>query len=278
MRLSILCAAALLAVGSVGVASAAIVTDGSFADTSGMTSLDPSTGGYTSLTAYTNQQVGWDGFALTHWTAHGYTMQYGSVADATGASACGYTQYHTPTSAPNGNGGGPCSTLNAVGPLLPDGSRTTSFIAMDGISGTLQGSVAQTLSGLTQGASYTVKFYWGTTQEAQASSTVQSHEMNLTVGFGGDSQTTNPDVTTDWGHFEGWFSGSFTFTADSANPLLSFLASGNPSDGPPMILLTGVSVTQNVPEPPELAMFGLGLLGLGLLTVFARRRALRRQA
>jgi hypothetical protein len=45
-----------------------------------------------------------------------------------------------------------------------------------------------------------------------------------------------------------------------------------------MILLTGVSVTQNVPEPPALALFGGGLLGLGLLTVFARRRALRHQA
>jgi hypothetical protein len=41
-----------------------------------------------------------------------------------------------------------------------------------------------------------------------------------------------------------------------------------------MVLLGGVSV-HAVPEPPALAMFGGGLLGLGLLTVFTRRRALR---
>lgn len=265
MRLSTLCAAALLAVGSIGLANAAIVQNGDFSGTSGLTA--PS--GY----GYTGQQAGYAGFTLDNWTASGYTIWYPNPDDA--VNGCAYTQYHFPGST---NPGGYCSSLNKVGATLPDGSATSTFIALDGVNTDLQGSVTQMLSGLTNNAKYTVSFFWGTTQETQASNLVQSHQEHLTVGFGSSSQDTSPDVTTNWGDFEGWFQTSFTFTATGTSQLLSFMASGLPSDGPPMILLTGVSVTQNVPEPPELALFGGGLLGLGLLTVFARRRALRRQA
>lgn len=265
MRLSTLCTAALLAIGSIGLANAAIVQNGNFSGTSGLTA--PS--GY----GYTGQQAGYAGFSLDNWTASGYTIWYPNPDDA--VNGCAYTQYHFPGST---NPGGYCSSLNAVGTTLPDGSPTNTFIALDGVQTDIQGSVKQQLSGLTNGAQYTVSFFWGTTQETQASNNAPSHNEHLQVSFGGDTQNTSPDVTTNWGDFEGWFQTSFTFTADSANPWLQFMAFGMPSDGPPMILLTGISVTQNVPEPPELALFGGGLLGLGLLTVFARRRALRRQA
>lgn len=279
MRLSILCAAALLAVGSIGVASAAIVTDGSFANTSGGT-LPP---------GYTAMQVGWNSHVLDSWTASGYTIQYNSIADAVGpwtntpgSGACGYTQYHAPGNSlnpPNGSGG-PCSTLGAVnGTLGPagTGAAVTSFIAMDGLGGGLQGKVTQQLSGLMTGHTYTVSFYWGGTQEVQASVPNPSTDQYLTVGLtGSPSQSTNP-ISTPLGSFTGWNLATMTFTAQSADPTLSFLAFGMPENGPPMITLTGVSMTQNVPEPPELALFGIGLLGLGLLTVFARRRALRHE-
>lgn len=264
MQLKTLVAAALLAVGSIGLANAAIVQNGNFSATSGVNAPSHNP-------AYTSQQVGYNGFTVDNWTGAGYTIWYPSPTAA--VSGCGYTEYHYP-----GSGSGDCSTLNAVGALLPDGSRTTTFLALDGVQNSLQGSIQQQLSGLTNGARYTVSFFWGTTQETQASNQVQSHGEHLQVSLGGSSQDTSPDVTTNWGDFEGWFQTSFTFTADSMNPWLKFMAFGLPSDGPPMILLTGVSVTQNVPEPPALALFGGGLLGLGLLTVFARRRALRHQA
>ena len=280
MRLSILCAAALLAVGSVGVASAAIVTDGSFANTSGGT-LPP---------GYTAMQVGWNSHVLDSWIASGYTIQYNSIADAVGPwndtpghGACGYTTYHQPGNyggvppPPNGSGG-PCSTLGAVGATLPGGGAVTSFIAMDGLqSGSLQGSVKQQLSGLMTGHTYTLSFYWGGTQEVQASTPANSYDQFLHVSLGSSSQDTSHIMTT-LGTFTGWNLATMTFTAGQVDPWLTFLAYGQPENGPPMITLTNVSLTQNVPEPPELAMFGLGLLGLGLLTVFARRRALRRQA
>jgi hypothetical protein len=264
MRLSTLCTAALLAIGSVGIAYASpnLVQNGDFANTSGLTAPSHNP-------AYTSQQLGYQGFSVDNWTGSGYAIWYPNANDA--VNGCGYTEYHYP-----GSGNGDCSTLNVVGAIPNNGST---FIALDGVqTAALQGSVTQMLSGLTNNAKYTVSFFWGTTQETQASSAQQSHQEFLTVGFGSSSQDTSPYVTTNWDTFQGWFQTSFTFTATGTDQLLSFMASGLPSDGPPMILLTGISVTQNVPEPPELALFGGGLLGLGLLTVFARRRALRRQA
>lgn len=74
--------------------------------------------------------------------------------------------------------------------------------------------------------------------------------------------------------FRGWMQQSFVFTPDSTSGLLSFLSYGQPGL-PPFAPLTGVTLNRNVPEPPMLALFGSGLLGPGLLTLFARRRAPR---
>jgi hypothetical protein len=100
---------------------------------------------------------------------------------------------------------------------------------------------------------------------------------SLLVSFGDQSKSTAIEANPSHG-FEGWWFESFNFVADSTSAFLNFLSVGTPSGLPPMALLGGVSVTRNVPEPPVLAMFGGGLLGLGLLTLAARRRALRLRA
>ncbi|MGH8233865.1 MAG: hypothetical protein ACREPU_06680 [Rhodanobacteraceae bacterium] len=249
--------ATFLAVGAVGIAHATpnLVQNGDFSQTS-PTPANPT-------------QIGPDytaGQFVTGWTGNGYAIWYPSATAA--VSGCGHTQYHS-------GAGGDCSTLNVVGTPVPGSG---SFVALDGVSGSLQGSISQLLSGLTVGSTYTVSFYWGTTQETQASSKVQSHDQYLQVSLGGATPQTTNTVLTDWNTFNGWYLTTMNFTADSSSALLDFLSIGLPADGPPMILLTGVTLTQNVPEPPELAMFGGGLLGLGLLILFARRREMRRRA
>ncbi|QYE36774.1 PEPxxWA-CTERM sorting domain-containing protein [Polymorphobacter megasporae] len=61
---------------------------------------------------------------------------------------------------------------------------------------------------------------------------------------------------------------SFTFHAKSTSQVLSFLSNGTPVGLPPIAVLDGVSVAA-VPEP---AMWGLMLVGFGLVGTAVRRR------
>jgi len=72
--------------------------------------------------------------------------------------------------------------------------------------------------------------------------------------------------------FTGWQKTTFTFTAQTANDVLSFLAVGTPNGEPPFSVLDGVSAKAVAPvaEPGAFAMLGLG--GLGLAAVARRRK------
>lgn len=137
----------------------------------------------------------------------------------------------------------------------------------------MNGSIEQTVNNLVTGAKYTVRFYWGSTQEMSRTGATTE---KLKVSLGSQSFVTpiNSIPTHGW---SGWASQSFTFTANSASEILNFFSIGTPGGLPPIAVLSGVSMTQNVPEPPVWAMFGIGLFGLGLLTVSARRREMRRR-
>ncbi|HEX5354149.1 MAG TPA: hypothetical protein VFW60_08725 [Rhodanobacteraceae bacterium] len=263
MRLSTLCAAALLAAGSIGFASATtidVIHNGDFSQTNNGTSV-PTQFGTGSGGTFTAQQF------ITDWTGNdGYEIWYPTQSAATSDDA--YSVW--------GQGSGRDTGKEMLWGPIPAPNGTLTFVGLDGDQATgVQSSIKQQLTGLTVGSSYTVSFDWGA---AQLQSRTGATQSSLLVSFGDHFHYSTGFIDNPSGAFTGWNTSSFNFVADSTSDWLTFLAIGTPSGYPPVSLLTNVSVTHNVPEPPALAMFGLGLLGLGLLTVFARRRAQRRLA
>lgn len=253
----------LLTLGAVGIAQADpvnMVTNGNF----NMTSPTPSgpwqfgsNSGAGYLGPGNTSNCTYGGQFVTGWSGNGgYGLWYSSAAAATGTDAC--TQY--PVS-------GNTQRLSPGVDAPPVGSG--SFIGLDGQPG-LHFSVSQDITGLDPGSMYNVSFYWGQTQEMSREG--PTTEL-LQVSLGGQSFMT-PQSAIDTHGWTGWMAQSFTFLASTANETLTFLSIGTPANLPPFAVLTGVTM-HKVPEPPVLAMFGGGLLGLGLLTLVAHRRSLR---
>lgn len=264
MRFSTLFMATLLSLGAVGVAQATptnLIQNGDFSQNSSPNGTIPTQFGGTVRSGHdANGACNYGGDFINDWVGSGngsYAIWYPSAAAASGVTACNKYNGNTSQRLPS----------TVVAPPMG-----TSFVGLDGQPG-LNGSIQQTLSGLTTGAKYTVSFYWASTQEmSRTGPTTEKFQVSL----GGQSFDTgvNSIGTQGW---SGWAQQSFTFTADATSSALKFLSIGTPNGEPPFALLSGVSMTQDVPEPPVLAMFGGGLLGLGLLTVFARRREMRRR-
>ncbi len=162
------------------------------------------------------------------------------------------------------------------------------------------------VTGLTPGDTYTLSFYQAGSQQtgfANGLDTTEQWIVSLgTAGmsfcngcgpadayYGGhDSTYSNSDPTasivatpmmvTPSGGMTDWQYVSIDLTADATSDLLSFLAwgdNGNTVNLPPMVFLAGVNSAGGLnaaPEPATLALFGLGLLGLGA-TKLRRRNA-----
>ena len=251
-RTSLLALASIVALGS--VVRADYVTNGSFESYTGGHNGAPSAvwNGTGDPTDYTN---------LTGWSLDptGYTFLFApGTADTTGS----YTpEFHGALSV-WGPGTGVANGLTATS---PDGGN---FIISDPVFQTAP--FHQSLSGLTAGKQYVVSFWYAGGQEAiQIGDTTEGWQVSL----GGQTLST-PILSNVYQGFTGWQHETMFFTADSASPVLTFLALGTPSGLPPMAFLDGVSVT-DVPLPSPML---LGLMGLIALVGARRLSKARRTA
>ncbi len=231
--------ATLAALTVAGTATAAnLVTNGSFEN------------GYTVSTQF-NQSIG-VGMGPTGWTSAG-TQSYNLYVDpATVTTVETITQ---------SSEAGQKLALSFPG-ASPDGGK---FVILDGDE-QYNGVLSQMINGTVTGKTYAVKFYWGASQLQDRSGPTTER---LEVGFGGAPTQTTATLSTPSQGFEGWFAQTFKFTATGSSQLLTFLSHGTPYGLPPVAVLDGVSVTA-VPEP---AMWGMMIVGFGLVGFAARRRA-----
>ncbi len=136
-----------------------------------------------------------------------------------------------------------------------DGNRSLDMSALT------SGQIMQTLTGLTAGKMYRIGF------DMSANPDGGSNVKRLTVSAtGGVPQTflytRVPGQSASnmlWQHY------TYTFVASSASQNLSFLSQNNDPSGP---ALDNVTISA-IPEP---AMWGMMLLGFGMVGVAARRR------
>lgn len=155
-------------------------------------------------------------------------------------------------------------------PAPPPPYSSGNFIESDGSSGLAQ-PVAQTISGLTIGQSYTVSFYQAAGQQyLDSGATTEQWQVSL----GSDTQFSAVMNTPSEGVFP-WEPQTLTYTASSTSEVLSFLAIGG-GGVPPIVFLDGIDMETNVPEPSA----GLLLMGVGAVIALGRigRRAMAKSS
>ncbi|CAH9017875.1 DUF642 domain-containing protein [Candidatus Nitrosacidococcus sp. I8] len=251
-----------------------------------------SNGDFSQSTYSTASQVGDSGTTsygqgLAGWTATGYTIWYPSVQDSidgpvanqftndTGTSPDNAQNLHSTMTGTDANG----TSMNIGAFVGLDGDQTQDQDFSNG--NTVQASISQTINGLTAGQNYTVSFDWGAAQlQGRTGKTTEQLQVSLgnvplspsgTLPSGAQSTAV---LDNSSGGFTGWQSQSFTFTAQGASQVLSFLSVGTPGGLPPMAVLANVAMVadvtppNNVPEPAAIILFGTGLFGLAF---FMRR-------
>jgi hypothetical protein len=260
----ILSCATLVVLCASHVASAGLVTNGSFENTSNFTPSafpdsspgNPGSGGG-GMIDYNTSVTGWSSPSVNYTNQTGYNF----IFNPSTASTTGAVGYNGPVSL-SGPGNG---FNNGLGPS-PDGGN---FVGADG-DARYNGAIPQTVSGLSAGQQYSLSFYWA---GAQLSGAGGNPNESWQVSLGSETLSTPTVTLPSVGGFVPWQQATMTFTATSSSEVLSFLATeGGPFGGQPIILLDGVSL--NATHEPSTLVLGLaGLAGLGFA---ALRKKFRR--
>jgi hypothetical protein len=271
----------VLALLSARDASANLVQNGTFTSVSYSGSLP--------LTAPYFGQIGPDsgtspasGATLTvaNWATGGYNFVFNATnvdqgTQANGALSGQPNQAPGQYTAPNGYGNtymwgshnGGASGTAGTWTAPPSGGN---FIAADGAYE--QGAITQTITGLTVGKTYVLKFYYGAAQQ-EAFDGATTDQWTVSLGTGNVAGNFKTPVINLAAHsFSGWYQATMYFYANSTTETLSFLASGTPSGEPPFSLLAGVTL-EVVPDCSSWLIFaGFGSLCVFLETMRRRRR------
>lgn len=213
---------------------------------------------------------------VTNWATGGYNFVY-NVSNVDQGTQAGGALAGQPKEAPgqfnaaNGYGNtymwgshnGGASTWTAP----PSGGN---FIAADGAYEV--GAITQTITGLTVGQTYVLKFYYGAAQQQGTFTQSTTEQWTVSMGTGnvaGNFKTTNINLGAE--SFSGWFQATMFFSANSTTETLSFLASGTPSGEPPFALLAGVDL-EVVPDCSSWLIFaGFGSLCIAFEMMRRRR-------
>lgn len=150
----------------------------------------------------------------------------------------------------------------------PDGGN---FLAADG-GDLVRSAITQTIEGLTKGHKYSLTFDWAGAQELY---TDGANTEQWQVSLGSETHSTTQYNNPAHG-YSGWMAASMEFTATGASEVLSFLSIGGPTYQPPMVLLDGVSLTDQTAPPvdavPEPATWAMLVVGMGVVGAAVRRR------